>query len=47
MNRLAVRLRRYTHAGSPPGRIDVLLVIALTFVLWFCIVPLSILSLRL
>jgi putative NADPH-quinone reductase/1,4-dihydroxy-2-naphthoate octaprenyltransferase len=38
---LAVRLRRYTQAGSPPGRIDALLVIALTFMLWFCIVPLG------
>lgn len=38
---LAAKLRRFVRAGAPPGRIDALLVIALTFVLWFCIVPLA------
>jgi 1,4-dihydroxy-2-naphthoate polyprenyltransferase len=34
------KLRSYARDGCPAGRIDVLLVIALTFMLWFCIVPL-------
>ena len=42
---LTVRLRRFMQNGSPPGRIDALLVIALTFMIWFCIVPLTVLLL--
>jgi NAD(P)H-dependent FMN reductase len=37
---LALRLRRFTASGSPPGRIDALLIFALTFMIWFCLVPL-------
>jgi putative NADPH-quinone reductase/1,4-dihydroxy-2-naphthoate octaprenyltransferase len=40
---LVVRLRRYAQAGSPPGRIDAFLVVALTFMLWICLVPLGVL----
>ena len=43
---LTVRLRRFIQAGSPPGRIDALLVIALTLMVWFCIVPLGVLLFR-
>lgn len=35
-----IRLRRYLQNGAQPGRIDLLLIIALTFMLWFCIIPL-------
>lgn len=37
---LCSRLRRYVQSGCPPGRIDGLLIIALTFMLWFCVLPL-------
>lgn len=37
---LAFRIRRFIQAGAPAGRIDALLIIALTFMLWFCIIPL-------
>ena len=37
---LAMRLRRFTACGSPPGRIDALLILALAFMIWFCLVPL-------
>ncbi|HET6408250.1 MAG TPA: NAD(P)H-dependent oxidoreductase [Chthoniobacteraceae bacterium] len=37
---LCWRLRRYVRNGCPSGRIDGLLVISLSLMLWFCIVPL-------
>ena len=37
---LAFRLRCYRQEGTPPGRIDRLLIIALSFMLWFCVIPL-------
>jgi 1,4-dihydroxy-2-naphthoate octaprenyltransferase len=40
---LSSKLRRYLDSHSPPGRIDGLLITALTFMLWFCIVPLVVL----
>ena len=38
------RLRRFT-AGEMPERIDGAIVLALTFILWFCVPPLIILNL--
>ena len=38
------RLRRFT-AGEMPERIDGAIMLALTFILWFCVPPLIILNL--
>jgi 1,4-dihydroxy-2-naphthoate octaprenyltransferase len=43
---LCWHLRRYIRAGTPAGRIDVLLIIGLNFMLWFCLVPLAALLLQ-
>lgn len=42
---LASRLRRFTHVAMPE-RIDSLLAIALSFILWFCVPPALVLVLR-
>ena len=38
---LCWELRRYLVSGCPPGRIDRLLSLSLTFMFWFCVVPLA------
>ena len=43
---LCRRLRTYLRAGTPPGRIDALLILALTFMIWFAAVPLAAILLR-
>lgn len=34
------RLRRYQRDPSPPQRIDGLMALSLSYILWFCAVPL-------
>ena len=41
--RLDARLRGFIRSGCPAGRIDALLVLALSFMVWFCLVPLIVL----
>lgn len=40
---LVWRLERYLHSGRPPGRIDGLMALALSYILWFVVVPLALL----